>query len=193
LAELPRASNLENENKNNDGIFDLLSGSIPGVAGMRAPSGAIEAIPGVPGPASFGPFDWPPFGNYVIEVVLSKLERGASSLNWASVKTISKKLRSRGRLMGYLLPFGAAFAKLMWLLRLGPFGTVYVEVCYGSGRSFKAFPAPQNDGSLLLRRKINFSSSSKDSEDFLGLEVRVVTSGHYQFEIESIILKEPSA
>lgn len=189
LAELPTASTLAKENENTSGIFDLLSGSIPGVAGMRPASGAIEAIPGVPGPVSFGPFDWPPFGKYVIEVVLSELERGVSSLNWEGVRTISKKLRSRGRLMGYLLPFGAAFAKLMWLLRLGPFGTVYVEVCYGSGKSFKAFPASQKDGSLLLRRKINFSSSSKDSEDFLGLEVRVVTAGHYNFEISRINLE----
>jgi hypothetical protein len=91
--------------------------------------------------------------------------------------------------MGYLLPFGAAFAKLMWFLRLGPFGTVYVEVCYGSGKSFKAFPATQKDGSLLLHRSINFSSSSRDSEDFLGLDVRVVTAGHYNFEVSRISLQ----
>jgi hypothetical protein len=92
--------------------------------------------------------------------------------------------------MGYLLPFGVAFAKLMWLLRLGPFGTIYIEVCYGSGKSFKAFPSAQRDGKLKLTRKIKFSSSSRDSEDFLGLDVRVVTSGHYNFEIEEMTIRE---
>jgi hypothetical protein len=186
-----RATGTKLESLATRGPFDLLSGSIPGVAGIRSASGTIEAIPGVPGPVSFGPFDWPPFGSYEIEVVLSNTLRGISNLNWEGVKTISKKLRSRGRIMGYLLPFGAAFAKLMWWLRLGPFGTIYVEVCYGSGKSFKAFPSRQKDGSLLLRRRINFSSSSKDSEDFLGLEVRVVTAGHYEFEVQRIRLSKP--
>jgi hypothetical protein len=167
-----------------------LSGSIPGVAGRKESSGAIATIPGVPGPVSFGPYDWPAFGEYLIGVTLANCSRGFSSLNWESVRTISKKLRSRGRVMGYLLPFGAAFAKLMWFLRLGPFGTVYIEVCYGSGKSFKAFPSLQKDGKLRLVRKINFSSSSRDSDDFLGLDVRVVTSGHYNFEIEEITARK---
>jgi hypothetical protein len=188
LAELPAAVSITP--KNNHGRLDLLTGSIPGVAGMRSQSGAIEAISGVPGPVSFGPYDWPAFGDYLIEVTLANCSRSVSSLNWESVKTISKKLRARGRIMGYLLPFGAAFAKLMWFLRLGPFGTVYIEVCYGSGKSFKAFPRKQRDGKLKLQRKIHFSSSSNDSADFLGLDVRVVTAGHYTFAVESMLLQK---
>jgi hypothetical protein len=186
LAELPAA--ISATVKNNHEKFDLLTGSIPGVAGMRNQAGAIESIPGVPGPVSFGPYDWPAFGEYLIEVTLANCSRSVSSLNWESVKTISKKLRSRGNLMGHLLPFGAAFAKLMWCLRLGPFGTVYIEVCYGSGKSFRAFPGKYRDRTLRLVRKIKFSSSSRDSHDFLGLDVMVRTTGHYFFEIQSITL-----
>ena len=188
LAELPTEAS--DTPKNNHGRFDLLTGSIPGVAGMKNKSGAIESIPGVPGPVSFGPYEWPAFGDYLIEITLSNCSRSVSSLNWESVKTISRKLRARGRIMGYLLPFGAAFAKLMRFLRLGPFGTVYIEVCYGSGKSLKAFPRKQRDGKLKLQRKIHFSSSSKDSADFLGLDVRVVTSGHYTFAVESMLLQK---
>lgn len=186
LAELPRASTLENENKNNAGIFDLLSGSIPGVAGMRSPSGAIEAIPGVPGPVSFGPFHWPPFGDYELQVTLGNFRRQTSSLNWASTLAITEKLISRGNKLGFFLPLGVAFAKLMSLLRLGPFGTIYFEVSYGGGKSFMSFGVFKRNGTLKLRRLISFLSSSRDSHNFLGLNVMVRTSGHYSFEIKSI-------
>jgi hypothetical protein len=188
LAELPKVSAIETTNK--PGHLDLLAGSIPGVAGRKESSGTISAIPGVPGPVSFGPYDWPSFGEYLIEVTLANCSRSFSSLNWEGVKTISRKLRSRGKVMGYLLPFGVAFAKLMWLLRLGPFGTIYIEVSYGSGKSFRAFPSMQRDGKLKLTRKISFLSSSLDSEDFLGLNVQVFTSGHYNFEIERITIRK---
>lgn len=166
----------------------LLIGTMPGNAGIVNQAGAIEASAGVPGCLSYGPFIWPKPGKYKIKIKLKRLKRTKSNLNLTAINNIAKRVKGRGDNFFKLLPVAAGLAFLLGRITFSSFGTMYVEVFSNNKSSKKSFLIPQFARKMTKSLTIEIGTEDRNNDDFKGLDIRIMTSGHYLCEIESISL-----